>query len=96
MRCRMSLLSLTCGVILAGCSTPMFTMPPGLEDYRVGFHDGCDEGYAYAGSPFATSPASAPARSNEIYASGWQAGFEHCKYHYQRIQRVVSTVFGPP
>ena len=38
--------------LLTACTTPMFTMPPGPPSYRVGFHDGCDTGYAYAGSPF--------------------------------------------
>jgi len=33
--------------LLAACTTPMFAMPPGPPDYRVGFHDGCDAGYAY-------------------------------------------------
>ena len=35
-------------LLLAACTTPMFTMPPGPAPYRVGFHDGCDSGYAYA------------------------------------------------
>ena len=97
MRRRMSWLFLTCAVTLAGCSTPMFTMPPGPQDYRIGFHDGCDDGYAYAGSPFyALEESTQPARSDEVYASGWQAGFEQCKNHYQRVQRVFSTVLGPP
>jgi hypothetical protein len=84
-------------VLLAACTTPMFTMPPGPHDYRVGFHDGCDAGYAYADSPFyAPADAAAPASSDEPYVSGWQSGFEQCRGSFQRIQRTVSTVLGPP
>jgi hypothetical protein len=84
-------------MLMAACTTPMFTMPPGPSDYRVAFHDGCDAGYAYAGSPFyQPSDAAQPSRSDEPYHSGWRAGFERCRAHYQRIQRTVSSVLGPP
>jgi hypothetical protein len=82
---------------LAACTTPMFTMPPGPPDYRVGFHDGCDAGYAYAGSPFYQSIAAVPAvPEDEPYRSGWLGGFEHCRASYQRIQHSVNMLFGPP
>jgi hypothetical protein len=82
---------------LAACTTPMFTMPSGPQDYRIGFHDGCDAGYAYAGSPFyepiATLP---PVPEVEPYRSGWLGGFERCRKSYQRIQHTVNRLFGPP
>jgi hypothetical protein len=82
---------------LAACTTPMFTMPPGPEAYRVGFHDGCDAGYAYADSPFYDEvDTAALARIDEPYHSGWQAGFDRCRSSYQRIQKAVSSVLGPP
>lgn len=90
-------LYLSCMPMLVGCTTPMFTMPPGPPEYRTGFHDGCDDGYAYAGSPFYTLRESAePPPSDELYAAGWQAGFEQCKGNYWRIRRTVSIVLGPP
>ena len=83
-------------VSLMACTTPMFTMPPGPRDYRVGFYDGCDAGYAYAGSPFYhQANAVTLTRSDEPYHAGWQAGFDKCSGSYQRIQKTVSSVFGP-
>src|SRR3979490_3211433 len=38
--------------LLSSCTLPMFAMPPGPLAYREGYHDGCDTGYAVAGSPF--------------------------------------------
>lgn len=87
----------TAVLLIGGCTTPMFTMPPGPIDYRVGFHDGCDAGYAYAGSPFyQSSDVTEPPKSDEAYHSGWQAGFDTCRGSYQRIQRTVNSVWGPP
>ncbi len=84
-------------VLLAACTTPMFTIPPGPHDFRIGYSDGCDAGYAYAGSPLsAQSEVATPASSDEPYASGWQSGFEQCKGNFQRIQKAVSIVLGPP
>jgi hypothetical protein len=85
------------GLLAAACSTPAATMPPGPPPYRIGFKDGCDAGYAYAGSPFYTQVAAAePASTAEPYATGWRAGFEECKDNYQRIQRTLYDVLGPP
>jgi hypothetical protein len=82
---------------LAACTTPMFTMPPGPEGYRIGYHDGCDAGYAYAGSPFyAPSNATEPPRATQDYTVGWQAGFQRCVGSYQQIQRGVNALLGPP
>ena len=86
----------TC-VVLAACTTPMFTMPPGPQDYRVGFHDGCDAGYANAGSPFYTPVAVEPAAPGvEPYRSGWVAGFDRCRANYQHLQETVNFLIGPP
>ena len=84
-------------LLLAACTTPMFTMPPGPAPYRIGFHDGCDSGYAYAGSPFYPPITVAqPPTSSEPYADGWYAGFEDCKENFQRIQATTFVVLGPP
>jgi len=83
--------------LLTACTTPMFTMPPGPEAYRVGYHDGCDAGYAYAGSPFYEhAEVTAPPVSDQPYAGGWQAGFGKCASSYQSIQRATSLLLGPP
>jgi hypothetical protein len=84
-------------VALAACTTPPATMPPGPADYRIGYRDGCDAGYAYAGSPvYQPSDRIRPEVTDQPYASGWYAGFERCKGSYQRMQRTVSLLFGPP
>ena len=83
--------------LLAACATPMFTMPPGPPEYRIAFHDGCDAGYAYAGSPFyRQSYVANPPQSDELYAAGWYAGFDQCKGNYQHIQATTYTIIGPP
>jgi hypothetical protein len=82
---------------LAGCTTPMFTMPPGPEGYRIGYYDGCDAGYAYAGSPFyEKSEVTEPPPATEDYTDGWRAGFERCARNYQHLQRAISVPLGPP
>ncbi|MFQ5774678.1 MAG: hypothetical protein ACE5GS_09185 [Kiloniellaceae bacterium] len=84
-------------VLLTACTTPLFTMPPGPKDYRVGYQEGCDAGYAYAGSPLYSSIDKAePPRTDQPYLTGWQSGFERCKRNYQRIQATVSSILGPP
>jgi hypothetical protein len=83
--------------LLAACTTPMFTMPPGPEGYRIGYHDGCDAGYAYAGSPlYERSNVTEPPPATTDYRSGWHAGFGQCAGSYQRIQRAVNVLLGPP
>jgi len=85
------------GPALAACTTPMFTMPPGPEPYRVGYYEGCNAGYDYAGSPFAapTAPA-ANANVDPWYQSGFTEGFERCKNNYQHMQKTINSVLGPP
>jgi hypothetical protein len=82
---------------LAACTTPMSTMPPGPWEYRLGYRDGCDDGYAYAGSPFYRQARALPATPTaEPYRSGWIAGFDRCLDNYQHFQRTVSFLIGPP
>jgi hypothetical protein len=91
------LIILGAAVSVAGCTTPMFTMPPGPHAYRVGYYDGCDSGYGYAGSPFYQQiEVAPPAPGTEPYRSGWQAGFDRCRANYQHIQRTVNFLIGPP
>ncbi len=49
---RVSRAAVLAGVVLllAGCGTTMLTVPPGPGDYRDGFRDGCDSGYAASGN----------------------------------------------
>ena len=91
-------LSLVCALIaLSSCTTPFFTMPPGPRTYRIGFRDGCDAGYSYAGSPaYGPAVAMEPTQSDQLYRAGWHAGFDKCRASYQRIQRTISSVLGPP
>jgi hypothetical protein len=65
---------------------------------RIGYHDGCDAGYADAGSPFYESRnATEPARNTaDRYAFGWYAGYQTCIGNYQRIQRGINALFAPP
>ena len=90
-----SALALT--TVLAACTTPMSTMPPGTQAYRVGFSEGCDAGYSVAGSPFYEKRDHVePGDSNPEYLGGWHDGFTRCKRNYDRIQTTVYAVFGPP
>ncbi len=83
--------------LLAGCTTPRFTMPPGPQAYRNGYYDGCGAGYAVAGSPFyKTLDTAEPPSADKPYRAGWVAGFLRCKGNYQHIQKVVNSVLGPP
>jgi hypothetical protein len=79
---------------LSACTTPMFTMPPGPEPYRLGYHNGCDAGYAYAGSPLVAAATSA--RTDGWYQIGFNEGFQRCQYNYQHMQKIVNSVLGPP
>jgi hypothetical protein len=94
-RCRW--LAVALAGVLGGCTTPMFTMPPGTEGYRIGYYDGCDAGYAYAGSPFYDqSNVTNPPAATTDYTSGWYSGFQRCAGNYQRMQRGVNVLLGPP
>lgn len=94
-RLLLSVASLLVGA--TACTTPMITMPPGPPEYRIGFHDGCDAGYTYAGSPFySPDDPTTPLRLDQPYAAGWQAGFDRCLTSFQRIQKAIYVVWGPP
>jgi len=91
------LILLGAAVSLTACTTPYATMPPGPWEYRLGYRDGCDEGYAYAGSPFYRQAYVRPAPpAAEPYRSGWIVGFDRCLDNYQHFQRTVNFLIGPP
>jgi hypothetical protein len=82
---------------LAGCTTPMFTMPPGPQAYRYGYYDGCESGYAYGGSPSYELIVEKPvAPGAGDYRAGWLAGFDRCLGNYRHIQHTVNFLLGPP
>lgn len=81
---------------LAACAPPRFASPPGANDYRQGWHEGCADGYAVAGSPFYEQKLdAAPAAPGESFESGWQSGYNHCNASFGRIQRVINSVLSP-
>ena len=89
--------ALAVSMLLAACTTPMFTLPPGPQDFRVGYHDGCDAGYSVAGSPFYENQDEIePTRSGTDYLRGWNRGFTRCKNNYDRVQTTVFSILGPP
>ena len=84
--------------LLAGaCAPPRFASPPGTYAYRQGWHDGCSNGYAVAGSPLYRSAGTdeAPAAEGKAYEAGWQDGFLDCSSSYGRIQRTIHGIFAP-
>lgn len=89
-------LALAAAVALAACAPPRFASPPGPQPYRQGWHEGCSEGYAVAGSPlYEQKLSAAPGAIGAAYESGWQAGFNHCYASYGRIQRGIHVLFAP-
>jgi hypothetical protein len=83
-------------LLVTSCAPPLRTVPPGPLGYRVGYHDGCDAGYAYAGSFFYRTNADPyPPRTDQPYLGGWHDGFDTCRSHYQRIQRGIHVFVGP-
>ena len=89
-----TLLLVVAGLVSA-CSTPVWTSPPGSEKYQIGYHEGCDAGYAVAGSPYYERIESAEPNSQNIdYVQGWQEGFDVCKRSYDRIQATIHSVLG--
>jgi len=91
-----TLIALIGAAALAACAPPRFASPPGTYAYRQGWHEGCADGYAVAGSPlYETQLAAAPGALGGVYESGWQAGFNDCSSSYGRIQRGVHVFFAP-
>ena len=83
--------------VLAGCTTPGFTRPPGHKEFRAGFAAGCDAGYAVAGSPFYRYRSKAePPPKGDPQRVGWLAGYDRCKRNYERMQWTVHSILGPP
>ena len=83
------------GLMATGCATPAWTSPPGSERYQIGYRDGCDAGYAIAGSFFYERIDSAwPAYDDGDYVSGWENGYDQCKRKQDRFQATVHSIFG--
>ena len=94
---RVSRAAVLAGVVLllAGCGTTMLSVPPGPGDYRDGYRDGCDSGYAASGNfLYARDYDAERAEANEQYALGWQAGYGKCQARFHRIQRSFSVILG--
>lgn len=94
---RMTLLiAAAAATMLAACAPPRFASPPGPQAYRQGWHEGCADGYAVAGSPLsATKLEAVPTDPDMAYESGWRAGYNHCYASYGRIQRGIHVLFAP-
>ena len=91
------LIILAAAMSVAGCTTPYFTMPEGPRDYRAGYYDGCDAGYAYGGSPSYEAVYELPEPPvGGIYRDGWVSGFDRCLGNYRHIQRTINFLLGPP
>lgn len=96
MRCKMTLAGAALAV-LAGCSTPTFTAPPGPPAFRIGYTDGCDTGYAWAGSPlYRRIERPVPPRTDEPYLTGWKDGFQRCRRHMRRVEWNLHSILGTP
>jgi hypothetical protein len=82
--------------LLAACSTGTWTSPAGTERYQIGYKDGCDVGYAVAGSPFydRIEKATEPVGQDDQYVYGWRSGYIQCKTSYDRIQNGIHGLFG--
>ncbi len=92
---RLLLITLVVAGFVSACSTPTWTSPPGPERFQIGYRDGCDAGYAVAGSPFYDRIEHAePGDQDSHYAHGWKIGFSDCKRSYDRIQATVHSFFG--
>lgn len=90
------LIAVVAAATLAACAPPRFASPPGTYAYRQGWHEGCANGYAVAGSPlYETKLTAAPDVTGGAYESGWQAGFNDCSSSYGRIQRSIHLFFAP-
>lgn len=90
------ILILAAATVLGACAPPRFASPPGTYAYRQGWHEGCADGYAVAGSPlYAHKGSAAPGAVGGGYEYGWQAGFNHCQASYGRIQRGIYVLLAP-
>jgi hypothetical protein len=84
-------------ILIASCAPPQWASPAGPRAFQMGYHEGCDAGYAIAGSPLYQRIDSAkPPRSKEPYLSGWEYGFYDCRGNYDRIQNTIRSILSPP
>ncbi len=91
---RLPLMGLVVAGLVSACATPTWTSPPGSENFQVGYRDGCDAGYAVAGSPFYDRIEHAdPGDQDSQYVYGWQIGFDDCKRSYDRIQATIHSFY---
>lgn len=82
--------------ILAACATSMVEVPPGTDDYRAGYRDGCDSGYAVAGNGYYRfAQDSQRADTVASYRRGWTVGFAECERNFRRIQRSIFVLLTP-
>jgi len=90
-----TIMLLCASILAAGCSTPAWTSPPGSERYQIGYKDGCDDGYAIAGSIFYERIDSAePAYDDVDYVNGWHYGFLNCKKKQEHFQATLHSILG--
>ena len=81
--------------LLGACSTPTWTSPPGPERFQVGYKEGCDAGYATAGSPFYDRIDAPPVpEADADYQNGWRWGFYECEKSYNHFQATLHSMFG--
>ncbi len=95
MRMRLWLALLPLG-LTAACGPPSFAVPAGSQEFQVGFLDGCDAGYAYAGSPFYERKDPVEPTEPGDYRYGWASGFKECKDNWDHYQNDLHHIFGPP
>ncbi len=80
---------------LGACSTPTWTSPPGSERFQIGYKDGCDAGYASAGSPFYERSEAPPLpEADGDYQNGWRIGLYDCEKSYNHFQATLHSMFG--
>jgi hypothetical protein len=84
-------------ILIAACAPPQWASPAGPRAFQMGYHEGCDAGYAVAGSPlYERIDTAEPPRADEPYLSGWEFGFFDCRSNYDRVQNTIHAFFGPP
>ena len=86
---------LCAGLLAASCSTPTWTSPPGSERYQIGYKEGCDAGYAVAGSIFYERIERAEPIHDEVdYVNGWEYGYLKCKKKQEHFQATLHSILG--
>lgn len=59
-------------------------------DYRAGYRDGCESGYAAAGNPYMRTRKNIDLfLGNPVYKTGWEDGFAYCKGDYESTSRAL-------